>query len=131
MDTEALLTIDLTRDERTVLRCGLAEWGGPAACTDDLAVAMGFKDVPDLFEQARRLRGALADEEPLSASDWRRGLVATEIVFASDVFGSGMDWSITTGFADDETLPILRDLQRKIARALGSSHYRPRPPERL
>ncbi|KZB82128.1 hypothetical protein [Amycolatopsis regifaucium] len=125
------MTIDLTRDERTVLRCGLAEWGGPAACTDALAVAMGFQDVPDLFEQAKRLRATLADEEPLRASEWRKTLIATEIVFASDVFGSGMDWSITTGFADEETLPILRDLQRKIARALGSAHYRPGPPERL
>ncbi|HET6290054.1 MAG TPA: hypothetical protein VFG15_25315 [Amycolatopsis sp.] len=121
------MTIDLTRDERTVLRCGLAEWGGPAACTDELAVAMGFEGVPGLLEQARRLRAALADEEALRASEWRKTLIATEIVFASDVFGSGMDWSTSTGFADDETLPILRDLQRKIARALGSARYRPRP----
>ncbi|GAB3736399.1 hypothetical protein GCM10027598_63370 [Amycolatopsis oliviviridis] len=25
-------------------------------------------------------------------------MAATEIAFASDVFGSGLDWSITTGF---------------------------------
>lgn len=41
-----------------------------------------------------------------------------EIVFASDVFGSGIDWSTTVGRTDEETIRILRSLQRKIARSV-------------
>lgn len=123
MDSDALVAIDLADDEREVLRCGLAEWGGPASCTDALAVAMGFQNVTDLFEQGRRLRSALVGGEPLSAKDWRRTVVATEIVFASDVFGSGVDWSITTGFSDEETIKILRRLQRKVGRRLRDALY--------
>ena len=79
MATEEFTVSDLTDEERHVLARGLAEWGGPARCTDALAAAMDF---------------------------------------ASDVFGSGWDWSITTGLADEDTIRILRSLQRKIARAV-------------
>lgn len=118
VDSDELIAIELSEDERELLRCGLREWGGPAHCTDALAVAMGFASVADLFGQGRELRARLISNEPLSAPDWRRALVATEFVFASDVFGSGQDWSITTGFADERTIRILRGLQRKIGRAL-------------
>ncbi|MEU7628604.1 hypothetical protein AB0C34_01275 [Nocardia sp. NPDC049220] len=105
------MAIELLDAEREVLRSGLGEWGGPARCTDALAVVMGFEDVADLFVQARRLRSLLITGEPLSAKDWRRTVVATEFVFASNVFGSGRDWPITTGFSDEETIKILRQLQ--------------------
>lgn len=86
---------------------------------------MGFQNMADLFEQGRRLRSALAGGEPLNAEDWRRTVVASEIVFASDVFGSGVEWSITTGLSDEETIKILRRLQRKIARVLREALYSP------
>lgn len=124
MNAEELVAIELADEEREVLRCGLAEWGGPAHCTEALAVAMGFQSVADVHEDGRRLRAALIAGDPLSAGDWRRIVVATEIVFASDVFGSGMDWSITTGFSDEETIVILRRLQRKISLALRRALHR-------
>ena len=40
-----------------------------------------------------------------------------EFVFASDVFGSGIDWSITTGIPDRDAIETLRVLQRKFTRA--------------
>lgn len=126
VDSDHLVAIDLSDDERDVLRRGLSEWGGPARCTDALAVAMDFQNVTDLYGQARRLRSALIANEPLSARDWRRSLVATEFVFTSDVFGSGIDWSITTGWSDEQTIAILRGLQRKLARALRQPLYGPR-----
>jgi hypothetical protein len=43
---------------------------------------------------ARRLKPLVLGGQPLSRRDWRRALIATEIVFASDVFGAGWDWSI-------------------------------------
>ncbi|WP_093572402.1 hypothetical protein [Amycolatopsis rubida] len=121
---EELVAIELADDERKVLGRGLAEWGGPAHCTEALAVAMGFRSVADLYEEGRRLHAALTAGDPLGPRDWRRMLVATEIVFASDVFGSGCDWSITTGFSDEETIKILRRLQRTIARALRGALHR-------
>lgn len=121
MDSDALVEIALAGDERNVLRCGLAEWDSPVGGTSALAVAMGFEDMTDLLVQGRRLRLALVGREPLTAKDWRKMLAATEIVFASDVFGSGPRWSSTTGFSDEETIRILRSLQKKIARALRNS----------
>ena len=48
-------------------------------------------------------------------NDWRRALLATEIVFVSDVLGSGVDWSTTTGMDDDETVRMLSSVQRQLA----------------
>lgn len=124
VNAEDLVAIELAEDEREVLRCGLAEWGGPAHCTEALAVAMDFRSVADLHEERFRLRAALVAGDPLSPRDWRRLMAATEIVFASDVFGSGMDWPITTGFSDEETIKILRRLQRTVARALRGALHR-------
>jgi hypothetical protein len=117
MPEDDLLTVELTEQERYVLVRGLAEWGGPAHSTDSLAVAMGFGSAEDLLTEGRRLRDFIRSGQPLSRRDWRRTLAATEIAFASDVFGSGWDWSITTGLSDEETIRLLRSLQRKIARS--------------
>ncbi|WP_218000839.1 hypothetical protein [Nocardia testacea] len=77
----------------------------------------------DLHEQEQRLRSALTSNRPLSVADWRRTLVATEFAFASDVFGSGVEWPTTTGLSDEESIRILRRLQRKLNRALGRELY--------
>jgi len=107
--------MDLTKDERRVLEMGLSEWGGPAACTNEMAVAMGFTGVVDLiFDDGRRLLDSLRDGAPLSRRDWTRALLATEIVFASNVLGSGLDWQTTTGLDDGVTIGLLRSLQRKL-----------------
>ncbi|WP_327141330.1 hypothetical protein [Nocardia sp. NBC_01327] len=123
MQAESLVVVELSDDERHVLRCGLNEWVGPARSSEALAVAMGFASVEDLYEQGQRLRAALSSNQPLSASDWRRALVATEFVFASDVFGSGVEWPTTTGLRDEETIRILRGLQRKLNRTVGRALY--------
>ncbi|MGW4365747.1 hypothetical protein ACWEKT_08880 [Nocardia takedensis] len=123
MDSEFPVTIALSEEEREVLIHGLGEWNGPARCTDALAVAMDFLDAADLLAEGARLRSLLIAEEPLRARDWRRTLIATEFAFASDVFGSGVEWSITTGFSDERTVAILRGLQRKLARALHEVLY--------
>ncbi|WP_091100448.1 hypothetical protein [Micromonospora citrea] len=122
MSASDVVAVDLTSDERFLLRRGLAEWGGPAHATDDLARAMGFQDQADLHHgEGRRLIAALDRREPLTGSQWRKLLLSTEIVFASDVVGSGCDWSITTGLSDEETIKLLRVVQRKVARALRMS----------
>ncbi|MEU8897293.1 hypothetical protein [Nocardia sp. NPDC048505] len=123
MDPNDLVAIELSADERQLLWYGLGEWSGPASCSEALAIAMDFEGVSDLLAQEQRIRAALKAHEALTARDWRRALVATEFVFASDVFGSGVEWSITTGFKDEETVRILRRLQRKFARALPGVLY--------
>ena len=116
-DRDELIDVELTDDERWLLNRGLVEWGGPAACTDAMATAMGFGSVRDLFDESERLLEALRTRRPLSRWDWTRTLLATEIVFASDVVGSGVEWTITTGLDDVRTLQALRELQRKLVKA--------------
>lgn len=108
----------LSDEERELLRCGLLEWSGPARGTEEFAVAMGFPGLDGLLQEGKRIRARLASGESLEPIDWARALLATEVAFASDVVGSGHDWSITTGFSDEETVRILRSIQRKLARTV-------------
>jgi hypothetical protein len=118
MTAEEFSVDDLTDEERRVMARSLAEWGGPAHSTDALAAAMDFGTTADLLVEAQRLQPLIRSGRPLTRRDWRRALLSMEIVFASDVFGSGCDWSTTTGLTDEETIRILRSLQRKIARSV-------------
>jgi hypothetical protein len=79
-----------------------------------MAVAMGFQSVQDLFDSKDRLVYSIESGTALTAADWLRVLLATEIVFASNTVGSGLDWSITSGFSDEESLILLRSVQRKL-----------------
>jgi hypothetical protein len=114
-DSAETTLVDLTDGERVLLDRGLFVWGGPARCTEGLAVAMGFEDVDDLLHRdGQRIRQDLSDRRALSPRDWARALLATEIVFASNVAGAGLDWSSATGLSDEETIALLRALQRKV-----------------
>lgn len=113
-DPSLPIQLRLSDDERAVLSAGLLEWGGPARCTEELAVAMGFRGVEDLFTQGDQIREAIAAGTPLSRTDWTRALLATEVVFISNVVGSGHDWQTTTGLSDTRTLELIRALQRHL-----------------
>ncbi|RFA23676.1 hypothetical protein B7R25_00010 [Subtercola boreus] len=104
----------MTSVERSVLRNGLREWGGPARPTDELARVTGFASKADLFATGSRIAEDIVQGRPMKRHDWTRALVSTEFVFASDVLGSGVDWSTTTGLRDQLTLQTLRDLQRHL-----------------
>jgi len=114
----------LAEDEIALLRRALLEWGGPARCSDQLAVGMGFASLQDLLDQCRRLRVALADDVPLTPVDWARTLLATEIVFVSDLAGTGFEWRTTTGFDDEQTIRTLRSIQRKLAKTVRQYYGR-------
>ena len=109
--------VELTDDERSMLRWGLLDWGGPASPTDDLARVMGFESLADLSAQARRIAEAVWTGQGLSRRDWTRALVATEFVWASDVFGSGLESIHTWGYTDAEGIATLRSIQRKLLSA--------------
>ena len=109
------MPVQLTEDERELLTRGVVQWsGGPTRLTNELAVALGFADVSDFDAETWRLAEALGEKADLSSRDAVRALVATEIAFASDVFGAGVDWQTVTGLSDEETISILRRLQRKL-----------------
>jgi hypothetical protein len=83
--------------------------------TNALAIALGFTTETHLLEEAKLIRTLLDDGASLTPLDAARALAATEIVFASDVFGSGVEWESTTGLSDEDTIRTLRVLQRKLA----------------
>jgi hypothetical protein len=99
---------------------GLNEWSGSARCSRPLAEAMGFGDLELFLKETERLMSGLEKQSPLPPGDWRRALVATEIVFASYVLGAPGDWPITTGLPDAETWPLRRGLQLKLQRSLAT-----------
>lgn len=117
------VVVNLTSEERTFLRHGLAEWWGPARCTDAFAVAMGFESREHLHDDIARLRDTLEVNGPLPPEDWRRLMLAVEVVFASDVVGSGLDWATTTGIPDTESIGLLRAIQRKMPRWRSSFQF--------
>lgn len=104
MDPEELVNPELDDEDRALLVHGLNEWRGPARCTEELAIAMGFKGLDDFYATGYRLQEAIEQRVPLRRLDWLRALLATEIVFASDVVGSGHDWTFTTGLSDADTI---------------------------
>jgi hypothetical protein len=113
---DELVDVQLSDDERDLLRQGLLQWGGPTRPTDTVARVIGFADVETMHTEGRRIRVALGDRTPLSKRDWQRALVATEIVWASHFYGAGTDWEIVAGGWDDQrTLQTIRALQRRLA----------------
>ncbi|MCP2048974.1 UNVERIFIED_ORG: hypothetical protein J3D58_003046 [Paenarthrobacter nicotinovorans] len=92
MNAHNRVQFDLDENEREVLRRALMEWAGPAAPTEAMAVAMGFRDVADLFAEGERIAAFIQAGRSLTKGDWRRALLATEIVFASNTVGAGLVW---------------------------------------
>jgi hypothetical protein len=118
-----LYVADLTELERSVLRCGVHQWLGPAHCSDEMARVIGFADWADFAAHIRRLLLAIDEREPLSGEDWRRVLISAEMNFSSDIYGCGVEWSTVTGWSDEETVRALRSLQLKlvaVARGQGA-----------
>ena len=108
----------LSRAEIDLLRRGLIEWSGPARCGDLFARGLGFASADDLVDRTFEYRRDLAEDRSLDMDDWTRILLAVEIVFVSDVVGSGVEWPTTTGFGDGDTLLMLRTIQRKLVRVV-------------
>jgi hypothetical protein len=116
--SDDLVNFDLSADERELLCEGLSQWGGPAGCTDELAIAMGFEGAGDLLTEIARLAAPVSTGTPMSGRDWARTLVCAEIDFASDVFGAGVEWETVTAFSDTDSLRLLRLIQRKLVGAV-------------
>jgi hypothetical protein len=120
---EPIDPVTLDDRERQLLRAAMLEWRGPANPTDALAVAPGFTSATTMSRETWALSERIESSEVLTSQDWRQVLLAAEIVFASDVVGSGLDWPITSGIPDAESIAILRGLQRKLPRWRGSTQF--------
>lgn len=121
---DVLMRNPLSVEETEFLIRGFGEWSGPARCTNILAQAIGFESKLDMFDSYEMFSREILESGNLMASDWIRLLLAVEIVFASDVVGSGHDWKYTTGWSDADSIKMLRSIQRKILRAVPSAFRR-------
>jgi hypothetical protein len=96
---------------------GSASWSGSGrTATGKQAVQLlGFEDRSTLKADVVRLAGLINAGSSMSRRDCRRVLLATELAFSSETVGWARDWSADTGFADRETITVLRSIQEKIA----------------
>ncbi len=109
-----MITIDLTDDERDFMCTALGEWGGAASYAPLPVSIVGATNWVEFDQLTERLRHAIKNAQPLSGTDWARALFLTELSFASDVVGAGVDFSTVSRFTDEEAIGLLRSLQRKI-----------------
>jgi hypothetical protein len=115
MQNSNLVKYALSPDEQQVLIRGVLEWGGSAQPTEEIALAMGFSGIVDLYDRRAYFLDALYESRALSRVDWVRVLLMTEVSFSSNVLGSGRDWTIVTGISDARTIELLRQIQSKIS----------------
>jgi hypothetical protein len=108
------VALGFSRDEQRFIVEGLKHWGGPADPQPESAVLAGFDGVQQMYASTERLRRSLEGGEPLSRRDWRRIMILTELIFASDTFGAGVEWETVTGRDEVTDLRLLRRVQRKL-----------------
>lgn len=118
------IDVDLTGLERSVLSRGCYEWNGTARPSNAVARAFGFESANSLLADGTRLSRSVSQGLPLTRADWTRALLSLEVLFASDVIGAGVEWSIITGFTDGETISALRGIQRKLGGIVIRPAYR-------
>jgi hypothetical protein len=114
------IDIDLTDDERMLLAQGLNEYGGPIRNQLVMVRAVGLPDSASFDALVDRLHTAVSRKEPLSKLDWARAVFLTEVSWASDLVGSGLDFA--TNFRDEAAAALLRSIQWKLNRlGIGGS----------
>jgi hypothetical protein len=128
------ITTNLTERERDFIARALYEWHGSASWTPLPIEALGLSDWDEFDNLTERLENAVKSGEPLTDLDWARTLFLTEICWASNLVGSGLDFSIVTGIDDAEAVTLLRSIQRKVSSSrradlLFPGRGRPRPQE--
>jgi hypothetical protein len=114
-----LIAIQLTDDERDFVEQTLEQWSLSAASTPFPFQVLGLSTWDEFGALTYRLERAAVEGAALTNLDWARLLFLTEVTFASDLIGSGVEHTLMTRFSDAEAINVLRGLQRKI-----SNHHR-------
>jgi hypothetical protein len=112
--SSGLVAVELTDDERNFIRQTLRQWESTAAGQPFPFQVLGLATWEEFGALTLRLEQAVSDREALTDLDWARALFLTEITWASDLIGSGLDFDVVTSFSDTEAVTLLRGLQRKI-----------------
>jgi hypothetical protein len=118
-EVDPAIAVELSDDEWKLLWKGVLELGGPSRVDDVIARAIGYRDRADLFAHQRSLLDALKQHEPLTARDWRRAQISTEIAFASLYYGAGDDWAVVSMIDDETSIRLLRQVQNKLITIVG------------
>jgi hypothetical protein len=114
MTTPTLVTIDLTDDERLLMVLALNEYFGAAQRGWPLLIPLlGLSSTDEFRALLHQLMEAIEDKKPLSDLDWARALLLTEIGWASQVLGAGIDFA--TNVRDEKAAPLLRSIQYKVS----------------
>jgi hypothetical protein len=93
---------------------GLNEYFGAAKRGWSLLLPlMGLSTTDEFRALVNRLLEAIEDKKPLSDLDWARALLLTEICWASQLLGAGVDFA--TNVCDEKAAPLLRSIQRKVS----------------
>src|SRR5262249_43497599 len=111
MTQSELVAIDLTDVERRFMFLAINEFFGPAHGQILMIRALNLSGRTEFDEVANRLGNAIKDGEPLSQRNWARALFLTEVSWASDLAGSGLDFA--SSFRDDKAVQLLRSIQRQ------------------
>jgi hypothetical protein len=128
---DGTVAIPLTDSERYFMYMALSEWGGLASYKPRPLPILGVSDWAEFDALTDRLATAITQHESLSDLDWARALFLTEISWASDLVGAGVEFALIS-HSDEEAVRLLRSIQRKIssrdrANLLFPNAGRPRP----
>lgn len=112
--------VELTAAQRSLLVTGAWLWfDGPNHGDSPPRAAMfGLEDGQLVSAELRRICASLGACEALTKDDWARALAATELGFASRIYGSSTEWEIVTGTDEVETFRLLREVQYALADVL-------------
>ena len=78
-----------------------------------LVPLLGLSTTDEFRTLLHQLMEAIEEKKPLSDLDWARVLFLTEISWASDLVGAGIDFA--TNVRDEKAAPLLRSIQRKVS----------------
>jgi hypothetical protein len=104
------VAVDLSREERQMLVCGLTDWGGSVDAMPTDLEAIGVGSHEELYEEAERISAGIASGEALPRRDWTRALVSTERVYIVE----GHEWASIQGGTPEYWDGVLEGLRQKL-----------------
>lgn len=114
MSEGALHWVTLDPLELEILGAGLTDWGVPAGPIRVAELILGYASAEECINDLAAMRSLLPSGGPLTKLQWTRVLLAAELVFASAVVGSRLEWNTIHNGWDGEWFAALDRLQTKV-----------------